>query len=264
MGLVPGFVSNPPGAGGQLLSVLRDIPPTRPAVELSDQPFTHHGTTGQACLLVHGFTGTPSDVAQLGRYLHECGHTVHAPALPGHAQRPVQLRGVHWTDCYARVHQAWRRLAAEYERVHVVGFSFGGTLALHLAANEPVDGLALLAPGVFVRIRARDIVGGFLGLIPGTWLHERLRWHLMLLRVFRMVRGELARVRCPLLVLHARDDLLVQSRGALWVYDHVSSPDRRLVYLRDGGHLLPWGPAYPEVWNELSAWLGRQTAVGAV
>lgn len=233
--------------------------------EVSDDPFhlqveaAGRARPGldEACLLIHGSTGTAADVRPMGEYLHGRGFTVDGISLPGHARRPADLAGIGWQDCFTVVREAWLRLRERHRPLHVIGFSFGGALALHLAASEPVDNLVVLAPGLHVYVTTRQILGASLGLVPGTPLHTRLRWNLNLLGFFRQVAAELPRVRSPILVMHARDDPLVKVRSSEVVHERVGSEERRLVILEEGGHLLPWGPAHRRVWDEIEQHLLR-------
>jgi len=232
---------------------------TDETVDCPDDPFFHVGSREHACLLVHGSTGTPGDVRGLGDHLHAAGFAARGIALPGHARRPAQLAGIGWQDCYFAVHEAWAELRRGWPHVHVIGFSFGGSLALHLAAHEPVEDLVLLAPGLHVNISPRHVVGASLGLVPGTSLHARLRWNLKLLAFFRILVAELDRVSCPALLMHAKDDPLVRAQSSIDIHARIASREKRLVLLEQGGHLLPWGPAHRRVWDEVTAHLERQT-----
>ncbi|MFM7448188.1 MAG: alpha/beta hydrolase [Leptolyngbyaceae cyanobacterium] len=60
-----------------------------------------------AVLLIHGFTGSPSEMRLLGHYLHERGLTVAAPLLPGHGTREEDLNQKRWTDWVDSVTQAY-------------------------------------------------------------------------------------------------------------------------------------------------------------
>lgn len=102
-----------------------------------------------ACLLLHGFTGTPWDLEPLARALEDRGHQVLVPRLPGHGTTPRALNEV--------THLDWERAAEEAllslghaRRLFVAGFSMGGLLGLLLAARVPerVHALGLLAPAV--------------------------------------------------------------------------------------------------------------------
>lgn len=218
-----------------------------------DDPYLIPGPDpGEACLLVHGSTGTAGDMRFLGEFLSRQGYTVQGLSLPGHERRPSVLAGVRWQDCYAMVREAWLQLNARYRRVHVIGFSFGGSLALHLAANEKVEDLVLLAPALFVYVRPRDVLlSTFFGLMPGAEAHALLRWNLDLIRFFRQVKRDVQQVRCPFLLIHARDDATVRVKSSLAIYDRALTPDRRLRILDRGGHLLPHGIAREEVWEEI-------------
>jgi carboxylesterase len=236
---------------------LPDLSVLAPA-SLPDDPFVLDGARPEACLLVHGSTGTPGDLRGLGEHLHGRGFTVHGIALPGHRRRPARLDGIGWRDCARSVHEAWAALRPGHDRVHVIGFSFGASLTLDLAAREPVDTLTVLAPGLFVQLSARELLGATLGLLPGTWMHARLRWNLGLLSFFRALRGELPRVTCPLLVVHALDDPLVRPESSRVVHESVSSRERRLLLLEEGGHILPWGPAHARVWEAVARHVERR------
>ena len=213
-----------------------------------------------ACLLVHGSAGTAGDMRLLGEYLHRRGYTVLGVALPGHETRPADLAGVGWEACYATVRKAWQELRAEYRRVHVIGFSFGGTLTLHLAAQEPVESLILLAPALFVHFRPQGVLTLLVGLIPGTQARARVRWYVGLSGFLRVVAGNLPRVECPLLAIHAADDRLIQVKSSLAVCRQVSAREHQLKVLPRGGHLLPYGDAREEVWAAIGEHLAARRA----
>ena len=46
------------------------------------------GTSGTGVLLIHGFTGTPAELRELGEILHKRGHTVQGLLLSGHGTMP--------------------------------------------------------------------------------------------------------------------------------------------------------------------------------
>jgi len=102
-------------------------------------------------LLLHGFSGGPSDLRFLGDRLAEAGFSPLAPALPGHgADRPRlgELSAADWQQAAEEALLSLRRRAGR--PIHLVGFSLGGALAAHLAANhaEDVQSLVLLAPAL--------------------------------------------------------------------------------------------------------------------
>ena len=128
------------------------------------------GDGPDACLLLHGLTGAPSELRPLGEALASAGFRAVAPLLPGHGTTPAALARVTRADLLAA---AAAELAAlrDARRVFVAGLSAGGLLALRLAAAPsragvpPVAALALLAPAIRFA-RGTWVFSEVLGRIP--------------------------------------------------------------------------------------------------
>src|SRR5439155_6464493 len=73
----------------------------------------------------------------MGEWLAARGLTVVGPRLPGHGTSVEDLSAVTWRDWVREVEAALADLATRCPSVVVVGLSFGGALALHLAATHP-------------------------------------------------------------------------------------------------------------------------------
>lgn len=110
------------------------------------EPITLPAAGQNACLLVHGWIGSRVDFNDLGSALNDRGFTVRLMLLPGHATTPRALEGISAEEMLEAVRVEYRALRTRYERVDVVGFSMGGTLATLLAAEEAIDRLVLVAP----------------------------------------------------------------------------------------------------------------------
>lgn len=105
--------------------------------------FLQGGETG--ILLIHGLSGTPSELRFVGKSLHRAGFTVYAPRLAGHCGDEAALLATGWKDWFAGVEGAAELLRTRVDRFFVGGLSMGAVLALHLAAQRPllVDGVVL-------------------------------------------------------------------------------------------------------------------------
>jgi carboxylesterase len=99
-----------------------------------------------AALLVHGFPGTPNDTRALGEVLQRAGWTVQGLLVPGFGPQLESLGEKTYEEWIAAVVEALRNLRANHGPVLLVGFSFGGALAIKAAQLEPPDGLVLLSP----------------------------------------------------------------------------------------------------------------------
>lgn len=193
-------------------------------------------------LLVHGAGGSPADFRELGTFLRSRGWTVLCPLLPGHGRDPVALGDVRFRELVDAVLEAYDVLRDGDEAPAVVAQSLGAVLATQLAARRPVRCLAALAPAFRPFVLRRIWLLGLLFVIRPRLAAATWRWQWRLLRGIRETRGLLGDVRCPLLVLHSRDDDSVSSRGAREMHDDAGSRDKRLVELEGQGHVLSLAP----------------------
>ena len=99
-----------------------------------------------AALLVHGFPGTPAEMRPLAEHLHSMGWTVQGILLPGFGSEMEHMADKHYGDWLCAVEGALATLKQSYEPVLLVGYSLGGALSMRAAADNPPDGLVLLAP----------------------------------------------------------------------------------------------------------------------
>jgi 2-succinyl-6-hydroxy-2,4-cyclohexadiene-1-carboxylate synthase len=107
---------------------------------------------GTAVTLLHGFT-------QRGRSWHEViskmpdGWRWVLPDLRGHGETRVRPGAPHTMDaCTADLEMLWDQLGIA--RTHLVGYSMGGRLALHVAATRPERILSLLTIGAHAGLEA--------------------------------------------------------------------------------------------------------------
>ncbi len=96
-------------------------------------------------LLIHGLTGTPTEMRFVGNGLNRAGFSVLGMQLAGHCGSVEDLLATGWRDWYASVEDAAERFASGLDQLFVAGLSMGSVLALKLAIEHPerVDGLGL-------------------------------------------------------------------------------------------------------------------------
>jgi carboxylesterase len=107
--------------------------------------FYYEGT-GTGVLLIHGLSGSPSDMVGLGDFLHEKGYGVLGIRLPGHGTDPHDMKGVTYQDWQNHVAESLHKLKAKYEKVIIVGYSLGSLLGIIAAADEKADKLVVVSP----------------------------------------------------------------------------------------------------------------------
>ncbi|MEY2959424.1 MAG: hypothetical protein RLZZ01_1992 [Actinomycetota bacterium] len=97
-------------------------------------------------LVVHGFTGTPSSVREVGEAIAAAGFDVEIPRLPGHGTSVEDMLNTDWSAWFAEVARVRAALEERCERVVLVGQSMGGTLVLASALSQPPAGVVCINP----------------------------------------------------------------------------------------------------------------------
>jgi carboxylesterase len=215
------------------------------------------GEGSRGALLLHGFAGTPPELRRLGEHLAAHGWRCRAPAMAGHATTPEDLERTTWQDWAASARGALRELQAECERVVVAGQSMGGSMALHLAAQDDrVDAVATLAAPVWLsdwRLRLLPVAKYVVRWDTSDPEDVDLWWPeavdelysygrrptraIRQLDVFTgVVRRELALIRQPVLVMHGGRDRVIDPRNSADIERGLvcSAAVERHVYPRSG------------------------------
>ena len=222
------------------------------------------GEGEDACLLLHGFTGTPWEMRPLGEALARAGFFAKGSRRPGHALTPEAMLGVSLRDWLDAAEEALAALEG-HRRVFVAGLSMGALIAIALAAKSPrVRALALLAPAL--KLRGRDarlarairplplmeairpwVEKGSVDLadpearaqapllprFPSTRLRDL--WALQ-----DLARHEAEKVRAPSLVALGEKDQVVDPGGVRELVRALSKSSKvRYITLAEAAHLLP-------------------------
>ncbi len=205
-------------------------------------------------ILVHGFTGSPAEMLPLGNYLHSLGFSVICPRLAGHGTSPEDMERTSWRDWYYCVCDAYYLLQKFCQSIDIVGLSMGSLLALRAACQFPLKraailsvpinlaaarGLSLLparekSNSVFIIKPQRRLISpkpvGYRRM-PLLCVHE-------LLSCIEDVKQRLNKVHCPLLIVQSKNDRTVEYTSAPYVYERVSSIEKKIVSLEKSGHIV--------------------------
>ncbi|RMH98925.1 MAG: alpha/beta fold hydrolase, partial [Calditrichaeota bacterium] len=132
-------------ASGQRLTTELD---RRPLMAGAEPIYIDQGEAG--FLFLHGFTGSPYEARDLANYFSRKGYAVWAPLLPGHGTSPEDLENIAYTEWLDAAEQSYMEMKARYPKVYVCGQSMGGALALHIAANHPVNAVITFAAAIIM------------------------------------------------------------------------------------------------------------------
>ncbi len=212
---------------------------------------------GLGVLLLHGFGGEPFEMLGLASVLEAVGFATAVPLLPGHGTTETDWAGTGWNDWLGAAEAEYLRLEKQCGRVACCGLSMGGSLCLALGQRHRPAGIVTLASPVFLfRLFPYAAADWRLPLLPllrtvrPLWpssprseaSRQRMPWQgyeqyvsLAALASFmaglRQVRQGLARVRSPLLVVHAEKDGTAPEANAPEIFRNVGSEQKELVLL---------------------------------
>lgn len=223
-----------------------------------------------ACLLVHGFTGTPKEMRWMGEHLHREGFTVLGVRLAGHATEMADLTRMRWPDWFASVEDGWHLLrSAGHDPIFIMGLSLGGALSLLFSARFPVAGVvAMSAPyrlpphPLLPFLRPLSKVYPYLEKGPSDARDlEALKEHISypanpvygmaeVRDLLAVLRAELPRIRVPALIVHSRNDRYVPPENAEAIYAALGSREKRLLWVENSGHIIPREPERERVFRE--------------
>lgn len=213
------------------------------------------GNNGKAVLLLHGYTGSAGEMLPLGEYLHERGYSVLGVRLPGHGTSVEDLESTTASDWYAEAESGCRRLLESYADVYVAGLSMGGLLTIKLAALLPVKKAAIISAPIYLRDKRRPlfpILRYFIRFLPKRKrnYHEAEKYNHCYDKMPTKPLGSLfdlldeckhkllPLVTVPCIVLQSTIEHTVKPKSAQYIYDHLGSREKQLVWYGHSGHIL--------------------------
>ena len=218
-------------------------------------------------LIVHGFTATLDSVNALVEPLEKLKLDVSVPVLKGHGESsPEKLRGVTWRDWMQDAEAAFHKLSGKVDKIFVIGHSMGALIALNLAGKyqgNQLDSVVLAAPA----FRLVSMLGpgrplNFLTPMLQTFIKS---WDLSIayndrdaksrsvhymwaptdaiMSFFDLIsftESRLHDIRCPMLILHNRNDQTVTQNSPDIAFKGVAthSSDKDIVWLERSEHQM--------------------------
>lgn len=240
------------------------------------ESFLLDGKNNKAVLLLHGYTGAPSEMRPLGDYLHALGYTVSCVRLPGHGTSIKDLEATTATDWYGAAEAACKDLLARFDSVYVAGLSMGGLLAMKLAAKLPVKKAAFISAPIFVQDKRAPLLTFLRFFIHYLPKHKKNYQKLQkycisyakmptkpLVSLFKLLNEcknkLLAEIQIPCLVLQSKTEHTVQPRSAEYIYNKLAAAaSRRLVWFEHSGHILTLDREHEAVFKAIADFFAEE------
>jgi len=208
-----------------------------------------------ACLLIHGFTGSPFELEPLAERLRGQGHTVVVPTLAGHCGSRLEMERSTWLDWVQSAEKELIELIKSHGSVHLVGFSMGGLIAALLSTKYKarVRSLTMLSAPIYTlnprqlykriaeaiqqSMRSRsphEDISRYLAKFKATPVRSLAHFR----RLVQTVKPKIASVEAPLLVIQGLLDELVETRSADYIAGTASSVRKDVYYFPESAHMI--------------------------
>lgn len=234
------------------------------------EPFLFAGGR-RGVLLIHGITGSPSEMKLLGQYISEKGFTVLGVRLCGHGTDVAELERTQWPQWYSSAEDGYHLLSSICDEVNVVGLSMGGLLTLKLAGEYQVGKIVVLNTPIYIaekKLPLLPLLRVFRTYIPKK--RRKLpvdpiynisyeRWPLSsigsLLELIQHTDGLLTGITAPALVVQSKHDRTVRPESARHIYDLLASRVKRLIWHEHSGHVITLDEGHQEVFKDIAEFL---------
>ena len=209
----------------------------------------------RAVLLLHGFTGSSSDVRMLGRFLEKNGYTTLAPHYKGHGVPPEELIKSNPNEWWEDVLAGYEQLKeAGYDEIAVAGLSLGGVFALKLGVNKPIKGIITMCSPM--TMRTTDVMfEGVLKYARDFKRSEGKTYEVIereidalkksgmpslgdLRKLVNDVREEIDLLYAPILIAQSTNDEVIDPKSASIIYNLVESNEKELRWYEHSGHVI--------------------------
>ena len=236
------------------------------------EPFSFRGND-VGVLVCHGYTGTTQSMRPLGEHLARAGYTVLGPRLNGHGVSPQAMARTTAVDWIASVDEALSELKKTCSQIFMAGLSMGGTLTLYTAAKhaDVIKGaIAINAP---VQISSPDLAGLALDtavpeMIPGVGSDikdpnsKELAYAELPVATLRHIyvlcavtQDLLPRVKCPTLLMHSREDHIVNPSNGARIVQQIGTSRVELVWLENSYHVATIDNDKAEIFERTAAFI---------
>ena len=253
-----------------------------PQIIPTAEPFFFPGDRSKpACLLIHGFTGTPKEMRWMGEFLNERGYTCLGVRLAGHATVPEDMIRSNWTDWTASVEDGYSTLRSFTDNIFLVGLSMGAALSLLMSTRLEVRGVVSMSSPYKLsddpRLRHIDWIAKMIPYMPksdgepGSSWYDKEAWqgHVsypmnpvrsvgQLNLLLGEMRAALPKINVPVRLIHSKDDRYVLPENMEMIYaDLVNASEKTKVYVTGSGHVVTRDAARQQVFESALEFLQK-------
>ncbi|OGY09145.1 MAG: hypothetical protein A2782_03215 [Candidatus Blackburnbacteria bacterium RIFCSPHIGHO2_01_FULL_43_15b] len=212
-------------------------------------------------LLLHSYTSTPYEMKEIASYLADKGITVYAPLIAGHGTTPDDLAKTTIAEWQESAEKAYFFIKEKVRKVFVIGSSFGGNLAFHLATkfNNPLAGVISMGTPIKVQWQKAFLAAMYTyGFFKKNQKKRRRDYHFTfedidqvvypvmpvksLRRLFYFFRkvtpSSLPKITAPTLIIQSSQEKIVNPDSAQYIHEKLASKNKRILWMNGSTHAL--------------------------
>lgn len=197
--------------------------------------------------LLHGYTGSPTDFNQLGKYLNKrFNANVKIIRLKGHGEVIENLDNLTYKDFFKQAEEELKKDIKKGMDIVIGGISIGSLLALHLSSKHSVKGILNIA----TPYKNRFLAGLVSFFEPVIW---KKHWkkpyvekdrdkaffydvHIGGLKVIKQAKKELEKelekINAPNFIIHIEGDKIFHKKGSLKVKNKINSKINKFLIFK--------------------------------
>src|SRR3989344_4360546 len=218
--------------------------------------------------LIHGYTGSTTDFNKLPIKLHKTFKAnVKAPLLRGHGTHVTHLDNYYFEDYLEQVEEELKKDLKKGREIVVIGYSFGGQLAIYLASKYKLKGVcSISAPyplSFFLSSRPLVMIAKIKKLwrkpLPkeevehrqGAFYYDSMPGYTLefVKNGVDLLKKVLPNVKAPLLLINSKEDIWIPNLSATLLKEGVRSKIKHNILIDHKGHNLFYSSKQDEVYS---------------
>lgn len=223
--------------------------------------------------LIHGYTGSPTDLNQLPYILHKkFNANVKVIRMHGHGTRINDLDNLKLDDFITQIDQELKKDIKSEKEIIIGGVSFGAQMALAFAAKYKFKGVICISapyklkfplnlPGIgLIRFFLKDFkymskkrkkAEKELRKNSFSYDYTHANGIVILKEINKIIKKNAHNITAPILVLHSTSDPVGSYKSALAIKDEVNSKNKRVKLFTNGPHNMFYSSNFEKVSQEV-------------
>lgn len=234
----------------------------------------------EGIVFAHGLKSSPSEIRELGEYIHKHGFNVYGVRLKGHGTLTQDLRDVKYSEWIESMNRGYAAMRQVCKKIYLGGFSTGGLVALLSASRKthPIEGVVCINSAIElhdIRInyaQPMHAVNDFLALFNAKVEyidHEAdypetnySRLYVSTLAQLKTLMTEtekaLHKIDVPLLVIQGSNDPVVVPKSAEMIMDDAVSKHKEVYMPERGHHIIIKGEGSEEIFKKVVSFMKKR------